>query len=273
MSKTSNKIVTEYGFTPGHDDEDRLHLIRDVAVPTWAILGSPPVTLLDIYFDNEDLLLHREGVSFRVRKRGKPYKKHGNPMEYRTRFKEPMQRKDPRIYESRVTGDLIEAMDVLSYVSGEIPGKAASLAYNLIDNPHREHSAICSKAILVPVAHIVSTRRTYKVGPVGTNQMPLGPPWGALVLLVLEEVTAFDIRHSQAADRLIIDGRLDLTEPLEWRSWQLAKLKLACSFPNLPGEAELLFHNIVEKLHDCGLTAEHKSKYSTFVNLQAILPI
>ncbi len=269
MATETDKIEIEYKFTPFDDDETTLSLIRAVAVPPWAILRLPPVTVLDIYFDTEDLFFHQAGASFRVRKRGKPYQRYLNPLGYSANFKGPTRSIDSRILEKREVRSAIEADEVLSYLSNSLPGNAALLAYQFIEEQSRASSSFRSGVVMAPVAHIVSARRVYNVGPVGTSwPKSRHPPWGALVHVVLEEVTACDIRGSRrAADCLITEGRMDLTEPVEARRWLSGEVELAHHFPDLRDEGKTLFQRIVERFHSHCLTTDGQSKYSTFMNM------
>ena len=267
MQEQSDKIEIECKFNPLVNDEATLSLIRQVAVPRWSILRLPPITQLDIYFDTEDLTLHRAEALFRIRKRGKPYQKY-YPKDYSANFKEPTRDKDASILARREVRTKIEADEVLSYTSDSIPGKAARCAYKYINVQLKGTLRSHYKPIMTPIAYIVSNRRVYNIGPIGTDKKPMYPPWGALVHLVLEDVTGFCLRHSrQTSDLLISKGNLNLTGEVEKAYWVLGEVELARHFPNLQVEAERLFHRIVETLDARGLTAGGQSKYSTFMNI------
>jgi CYTH domain len=243
MKEDSDNVERELKFARPSSDEGVLELLRGL-MKSQKLVKWPPRTVLDIYFDSDDLALDRSNATLRFRKRKK------NP-GWTVNFKPPPF-DDKRFMARREIRTSVTIEEALDF-ERQILGKGGALAHQVIGDSRG--------ARLRPVVHTVSNRRCYTV-----KFGELEDPGSNFLNVILEEVTAMDVRSVDVRP-LIRSGFLDYQRPIPETRFVHDEIEADGRSDSATEEAVAMMVQLGQLVRDAGLGAPQISKYKTSLRL------
>jgi hypothetical protein len=208
MKERSDFVEIEVKALPKGRQKRVIELAQASAPPGWRMVRKPHVAFFDLYLDTPDLIMTKTGDHLRVRFDARSFKGKGR---YKLFFKERGERKPGDLWLSRreVRTDL-RRDELFQYATGDMPGLAASLAYERI-------AMAGGQPAMVPVCLISTFRRYFTMRShrrEDTDCMNVGLEWS----------TAFAMRgidFELLINEGFIDGDIEKTYDFELAEGEL----------------------------------------------------
>ena len=151
MKEDRDKIEREVKFSPSLPEADILRLVRLLIREEWLLIKKPPRTIVDVFLDTKELVLLRNNITLRLRKR------RVNPGWSVTYKPEPTPSVD--YVERREVQTSLKLAEALRCLTGDTPGLAFSLAKAKIE----ELTSSQDLGPISPVVHAESRRHCFAI--------------------------------------------------------------------------------------------------------------